>query len=106
MNLEQKITSFLATADTQPPQSKLEPYTELIRTLRQKRWPYHRIAKALQDDFGIKAAPSSIHNFVKVRAKKMDPFVIAPPETPSSQSIKPTSPVAPVTKRPRFNLEE
>jgi len=52
MNLEQKITSFLATADTQPPQSKLEPYTELIRSLRQKRWPFHRIAKALQDDFG------------------------------------------------------
>jgi hypothetical protein len=92
MNLEQKITSFLATVDTQPPLSKLEPYTELIRSLRQKRWPYHRIAKALQDDFGIKTAPSSIHNFVKVRAKKIDRYVIAPPTTTSTHSIKSTSP--------------
>ena len=105
MNLEQKITSFLATADTQPPQSKLEPYTELIRALRQKRWTYHRIAKVLQDDFGIKTAPSSIHNFVKVRAKKIDRHFIAPSETPSSHSIKPTSPAVPVIKRPRFNLD-
>ena len=105
MNLEQKITSFLATASTQPPQSKLEPYAELIRSLRQKRWPYHRIAKALQDDFGIKAAPSSIHNFVKVRAKKTDRYVIAPPHTPSFHSIKPTSPAVPEIKRRRFNLD-
>ena len=105
MNLEQKITSFLATAETQPPQSKLEPYTELIRSLRQKRWPYHRIAKALQDDFGIKAAPSSIHNFVKVRAKKTDRYVITPPETTSALSLKPTSPAVRVIKRARFNLD-
>ena len=105
MNLEQKISSFLATADTQPPQSKLEPYAEMIRALRQKRWPYHRIAKALQDDLGIKAEPSSIHNFVKVRAKKIDRHDIAPPETPSSHSLKPMSSAAPVIKRPRFNLD-
>ena len=105
MNLEQKITAFLATAETQPPQSKLEPYTELIRSLRQKRWPYHRIAKALQDDFGIKAAPSSIHNFVKVRAKKIDRCVIAPPTTTSALSLNPTPPAVPVIKRPRFNLD-
>ena len=105
MNIEQKITSFLATASTQLPQSKLEPYTELIRSLRQKRWPYHRIAKALQDDFGIKAAPSSIHNFVKVRAKKNDQYVIAPPTTTTTHSLKPTPPAVPVIKRPRFNLD-
>ena len=105
MNLEQKITSFLATADTQPPQSKLEPYTELIRSLRQKRWPFRRIAQALQDDVGIKTAPSSIHNFVKVRAEKIDRYVIAPPETTSAHLLKPTSPAVPVIKRPRFNLD-
>ncbi len=105
MNLDEKITAFLATASTQPPQSKLEPYTELIRSLRQKRWPYHRIAKALQDDFGIKTAPSSIHNFVKVRAKKPDQYVIVPPATTSAHSLKPTSPAVPVIKRPRFNLD-
>jgi hypothetical protein len=105
MNLEQKITAFLATAETQPPQSKLEPYTELIRSLRQKRWPYHRIAKALQDDFGIKSAPSSIHNFVKVRAKKMDRCVIAPPATTSIRSLNPTPPAVPEIKRRRFNID-
>ena len=37
-----------------------------------ERLRYHRIAKALQDDFGSKTAPNSIRNFVKVSAEKID----------------------------------
>lgn len=96
MSLEQKITTFLAAAETVPAKSKLEPYTELIRTLRQKRWTYQRIARTLREEFGVSAAPSTIHHFQQVRAKRKGGAQVNPPEVPVSASVP---------KRPRFNLD-
>ncbi|MFT3784081.1 MAG: hypothetical protein QM790_18905 [Nibricoccus sp.] len=94
MSLENKISEFLAQADTKPAASKLEPYAELIRTLRQRRWTYQQIAIAMKEQFGVTVAASTMHNFVKVRAKKK--LVIG-----TSKSCPPAADF----KRPRFNLD-
>lgn len=96
MNTEEKINDFLARAETRPAASKLDAYHELIRTLRQRRWTYKEIASALRDEFGVKAAPSTIHAFVKVRAQKKAVASLPPPDH---------EPTPPPLGRPRFRLD-
>jgi hypothetical protein len=97
MNTDDKIADFLARAETHPAPSKLEPYHELIRTLRQRRWTYKAIAASLRDEFGISAAPSSIHAFVKVRAKRRAPPALPPADSPL---------IAPApARKPRFHVD-
>ena len=99
MSIPEKICSFLETANEYPAKSKLEPYTELIRSLRKKRWTYRQIAAALQTEFQLPVAPSTIHNFLKVRSKrKRETMPDDPPAIP-----KPWVP--PQRSRPRFNLD-
>jgi hypothetical protein len=97
MNLDDEIASFLASADCRPATSKLEPYIEMIRTLRQRRWAYKEIATALRDRFGLSVAPSSIHNFLKVRAHKKS---VVPPIAAST-----LSPSSKASQLPRFNVD-
>ncbi len=70
MNLDDQIAKFLADAETRPARSKLEPCAELVRELRQRRWTYRKIADALREGFAVTASPSTIHDFVKVRARR------------------------------------
>ena len=51
-----------------PPRSKLEPYRELIRNLRLKNWSYREIAALFEETLNLAVAPSTLHNFVRVRA--------------------------------------
>jgi hypothetical protein len=51
-----------------PPRSKLEPYLALIGDLRLKHWSYREIATLFAESLGVAVAPSTLHNFVKVRA--------------------------------------
>ena len=51
-----------------PPRSKLEPYRALIGDLRFKRWSYREIAALFAESLGLAVAPSTLHNFVRVRA--------------------------------------
>ena len=72
-------------------QSKLEPYRELIRECRAKRWSYPRMAAVLREQHGLSAAPSTIFSFVKVRARRRRLYALPPSdEPPTTQSI-PTS---------------
>jgi hypothetical protein len=61
-----------------PPRSKLEPYRELIRELRLKRWSYREIAALFEEKLKLAVAPSTLHNFVKVRAKQRSVLAIPP----------------------------
>lgn len=97
MSLDDDITTFLAAAEHRPAASKLEPYAELIRTLRQRRWTFQEVASALRDRFGLSVAPSTVHNFIKVRAHKKGVATLPAPATPS--------PTAQAPQRPRFNIE-
>jgi len=70
MNLDDQIANFLANADARPTRSKLEPYADLIRELRQRRWTFRKIADALRERFAVTASPSTIHDFARVRAQR------------------------------------
>ncbi len=70
MSLNDEIVQFLAQADSKPAASKLEPYAEGIRAVRQRRWAYREITEALRERFGVSVAASTVHNFQKVRSKR------------------------------------
>ena len=104
MSLDEKITEFLAHAKPKAAQSKLEPYAELIRTLRQRRWTYLQIAATLQTEFGVTVAANTIFAFVKVRSGKgKGVLTMSTPEVASVTLPKPAGPNQPA--RRRFNLD-
>ena len=98
MNLDEQIANFLASADNRPPRSKLEPYADLIRGLRQRRWTYRKIAAALRERFGLATGKSSIHDFLRVRARR--PALEAPPG-----NDLPAPPPSPTPRKRRFHLD-
>ncbi len=59
-----------------PFQSKLTPFYEQIARLRKKHTPYPEIAKRLHDEHGLKVSPSTIFEFVKVRARRGGVFAL------------------------------
>ena len=50
--------------------SKLERHADVIRELRRKGRTYEEIANFLSEHFDLKVAPSTIHAFVRVRARR------------------------------------
>jgi hypothetical protein len=99
MDLDQEIADFLKTTEAGSSRSKLEPYAELIRGLRQRRWTYEKIADALRTRFGVTVAPSTVFAFVKVRARRKAGFVLP---APAVTACDPHGPGAP---RPRFRID-
>ncbi len=99
MSLDDQIADFLAKADGRPPRSRLEPYAELIRELRQRRWSYREIAVALRERFSVPTGPSTINDFVRVRARQpqREPLPAAHALEPPEQS--------PTRRKRRFHLE-
>ncbi len=67
---------------TAPFQSKLVPHLEFIRECRAKRLSYPQIASGLLAQFGLRAAPSTIFAFVKVRAQRRSLISLPPPARP------------------------
>ncbi len=59
-----------------PFQSKLTPFYEQIARLRKKHTPYPEIARRLHDEHGLKVSPSTIFEFVKVRARRGGVFAL------------------------------
>ena len=101
MSLDDQIAKFLADADARPARSKLEPYAELIRELRQRRWTFRKIADALRERFDVAASPSTIHDFAKVRAQRSRAETQrTQPEPPRPGATAPAS-----SKPPRFHVK-
>jgi len=50
--------------------SKLEPHADIIRELRRKGRTYEEIAQFFAERLNLKVAPSTIHAFVRVRARR------------------------------------
>jgi IS30 family transposase len=101
MSLDDQIANFLADADARPARSKLEPYAELIRELRQRRWTFRKIADALRERFAVTASPSTIHDFAKVRARRAKTGIQpTQPECPQPDGAAPAS-----SKPPRFHVK-
>jgi hypothetical protein len=68
--MDSTLLSLLETIPQKPPRSKLETHRELIRQLRRKGCTYRDIVRILRERVGLDVAVSTIHSFVKVRAKQ------------------------------------
>ncbi len=98
-----------------PPRSKLEPHRELIRELRRKGRTYREVAHLFEERLGLYVAPSTLHSFVKVRAKhrkraqfELPPIQLGAPEQPVLERVaafKATSTVR-TAKPARFVFRE
>jgi hypothetical protein len=63
------ILSLLDSIPQKSPRSKLETHRELIRQLRRKGCTYRYVVRILHERVGLDVAVSTIHSFIKVRAK-------------------------------------
>ena len=81
--MEPELRTILASLPPKPPRSKLEPHRELIRELRRKGRTYREVSRLFNDRLGLYVAPSTLHSFVKVRAKhrKRMQFELPPSES-------------------------
>ena len=70
--------------------SKLEPHEDLIRQLRRRGRTYEDIAHFFAEHLNLKVAPSTIHAFVHVRARRQHRLRIElPPATTNNSSPSP-----------------
>jgi len=67
--MDETLRALLDQIPQKQPRSKLEPHLELIRELRRKGRTYEEIAQFLREHLKVKAAPSTIYAFVRVRAR-------------------------------------
>ncbi len=67
--MEPALQTILASLPEKSYRSKLEPHHELIRELRRKGRTYRDIARIFGERLNLSVTASTIHSFVKVRAK-------------------------------------
>ena len=84
--MDPTLLSLLDSIPQKPPRSKLETHRELIRQLRRKGCTYRDIVRILRERVGLDVAVSTIHSFIKVRAKhrKQVQYELPPLEPESS----------------------
>jgi hypothetical protein len=108
------LLAELANLPPKPPRSKLEPHRELIRELRRKGRTYREVSRLFADRLGLQVAPSTLHSFVKVRARHRKqvqfelPAVGMPEIQPVSDRLAALKarPTVQDTKRSRFVFRE
>lgn len=111
----QTIIAELGDLPPKPPRSKLEPHRELIRELRRKGRTYREVAHLFEERLGLYVAPSTLHSFVKVRAKhrkrtqfELPPVQLATAESPVLDSVTAlkAKPMVRTAKPARFVFRE
>jgi hypothetical protein len=68
--MDKPLSEILDAIPPKPPRSKLEPHYGLIRELRRRSRTYREIAKILEEHVGLRVDPSTIYDFVHVRARR------------------------------------
>ncbi|MGA9508002.1 MAG: hypothetical protein WBV55_05075 [Candidatus Sulfotelmatobacter sp.] len=88
--MDPTLLSLLDSIPQKPPRSKLETHRELIRQLRRKGCTYRDIVRILRERVGLDVAVSTIHSFIKVRAKhrKQVQYELLPLEPESSVTAR------------------
>jgi len=87
--MNEELQSILDQMPAGPPRSKLEPYRDLIRNLRQKRKTYREIAAFLHQHCNVGVHYSTIYDFVHAPSRNPEQDQIRA-ETP-----RPLQPVLP-----------
>jgi len=105
-----RLLAELLDLPPNPPRSKLEPHRELIRELRRKGCTYREISRLFAERLGLRVAPSTLHSFVKVRARhrKQVQFELPAVEPPVSARLATfkAEPAVEESKRSRFVFRE
>lgn len=113
--MEPALHTILESLPEKSYRSKLEPHRELIRGLRRKGRTYRDLARIFHERLGLHVAPSTLHSFVKVRAKhrKRTQFELPPLESATTELPVPdrlaalkAKPTAREAKRTRFDFRE
>jgi hypothetical protein len=80
------VSKLLDDLPDKPPRSKLEPHADVVAALRRKRQTYREIAQFFREHLSITVAPSTIHDFVRVRrARGKRSVATGEARTPSQQ---------------------
>ena len=111
----QVVLAGFSDLPPKPPRSKLEPHRDLIRELRRRGQTYRDVARLFQERLGLYVAPSTLHSFVKVRAKhrkrsqfELPPLEAAAADSPALQRVAAlrAKPAIPNAKPARFVFRE
>ena len=102
--MDPTLVSLLDSIPQKPPRSKLETHRELIRKLRRKGCTYRDIVRILHERVGLDVAVSTIHSFIKVRAKhrKQVQYELPPLEPQSSVNSPITRLHSPISALERY----
>jgi hypothetical protein len=113
--MEPELRTILESLPEKTYRSKLEPHRELIRELRRKGRTYREVAHLFEERLGLYVAPSTLHSFVKVRAKhrqrtqfELPPIQVATAESPVLDRVSAfkAKPVVRTAKPSRFVFRE
>ena len=113
--MEPELRTILESLPEKTYRSKLEPHRELIRELRRKGRTYREVAHLFEERLGLYVAPSTLHSFVKVRAKhrkrtqfELPPIQLATSESPVLERVSAfkAKPVVRTAKPSRFVFRE
>ena len=86
--MDEKLRQLLDQMPERAPRSKLEPHAEVIRELRKKRRTYQEIAAFFREHLQLSVAPSTIHEFVKTRARQARNRVPVAVELPPALALE------------------
>jgi hypothetical protein len=86
--MDEKVRKLLDAIPDRPPRSKLEPHAEVIRELRKKRRTYQEIAAFFKEHLQLPVAPSTLHEFVKSRARPTRKRALEIPELAGSRALE------------------
>jgi hypothetical protein len=118
--MDPTVLSLLDSIPQKSPRSKLEIHREVIRQLRRKGCTYRDIVRILRERIGLHVAVSTIHSFVKVRAKhrkqvqyelpplgsESNPLGVNPDDVASRIAALKAKPVGQKAKPKHFHFEE
>jgi hypothetical protein len=86
--MDERVRKLLDAIPERPPRSKLEPHAEVIRELRKKRRTYQEIAAFFKEHLQVPVAPSTLHEFVKSRARQARKRTVEIPELAVSRAVE------------------
>jgi hypothetical protein len=84
--MDPSISRLLDDISEKPPRSKLEVHADVIATLRRKRRTYREIAEFFREHLALTVAPSTIHDFVRVRRRRGKRGVVFSGRQPASKT--------------------
>jgi hypothetical protein len=68
--MDERLRTLVEQIPEKAPRSKLEPHVDVIRVLRRKGRTYQEISRFFSEHLGVPVAASTIHAFVRVRARR------------------------------------